>query len=149
MRANQQNSVLNSSSLPGPKPGMVTPSKPVMTSMAHSTPNNSSPSSGILNHSVGNFAAVAAANSHLAGSPATSNSSLNTSSNASSKTTCECMCPPFFSFIFHLLRWWRDCLLQSRSESVCVLSGMSQFRKVRGKKVKKKIGQQSQENFLF
>ncbi|XP_034241635.1 CCR4-NOT transcription complex subunit 3 [Thrips palmi] len=83
VRASQQNSLINTSGLPGIKPVMVTPSK-TSTGVAHSTPNNSSPSS-LLNHSVGNFAAVAAANSHPA--PPTTPTSNNSNNITSSKST--------------------------------------------------------------
>lgn len=83
VRANQQNSLINSSGLSGIKPVMVTPSK-TSTGVAHSTPNNSSPSS-LMNHSVGNFAAVAAANSHPA-PPTTPTASINTNNVVSIKT---------------------------------------------------------------
>jgi len=73
VRASQQNSLINTSGLPAIKPVMVTPSK-TSTGVTHSTPNNSSPSS-LMNHSVGNFAAVAAANSHPA--PPTTPTSIN------------------------------------------------------------------------
>lgn len=84
VRANQQNSLINSTGLTGIKPVMVTPSK-TSSGVAHSTPNNSSPSS-LMNHSVGNFAAVAAANSHPA-PPTTPTASNNSNSLSSSKTT--------------------------------------------------------------
>nr|CAD7588861.1 unnamed protein product [Timema genevievae] len=80
VRASNSNSLINSSNCSQPVLKSVlnssTPSKPVSGSMSHSTPNNSSPSSGLINH-IGNFAAVAAANTQ----------NTNSSSKSTSHTT--------------------------------------------------------------
>nr|CAD7441096.1 unnamed protein product [Timema bartmani] len=80
VRASNSNSLINSSNCSQPVLKSVlnssTPSKPVSGSMSQSTPNNSSPSSGLINH-IGNFAAVAAANTQ----------NTNSSSKSTSHTT--------------------------------------------------------------
>ncbi|PSN31797.1 hypothetical protein C0J52_21991 [Blattella germanica] len=66
VRVSNSNSLISSSNCSQvalkPVLNSSTPSKPVSGSLSQSTPNNSSPSSGLSNHIVGNFAAVAAAN---------------------------------------------------------------------------------------
>ncbi|GFG31476.1 hypothetical protein Cfor_11955 [Coptotermes formosanus] len=66
VRVSNSNSLISSNSCSQvalkPLLNSSTPSKPVSGSLSQSTPNNSSPSSGLSNHIVGNFAAVAAAN---------------------------------------------------------------------------------------
>ncbi|PNF24269.1 hypothetical protein B7P43_G15005 [Cryptotermes secundus] len=78
VRVSNNNSLISSSNCSQvalkPVLNSSTPSKPVSGSLSQSTPNNSSPSSGLNNHVVGNFAAVAAANSQP-----NSTSSKNTS----------------------------------------------------------------------
>ncbi|XP_069695009.1 CCR4-NOT transcription complex subunit 3 isoform X2 [Periplaneta americana] len=78
VRVSNSNSLISSSNCSQvalkPVLNSSTPSKPVSGSMSQSTPNNSSPSSGLSNHIVGNFAAVAAANTQP-----NSTSSKNTS----------------------------------------------------------------------
>lgn len=78
VRVSNNNSLISSSNCSQvalkPVLNSSTPSKPVSGSLSQSTPNNSSPSSGLNNHVVGNFAAVAAANTQP-----NSTSSKNTS----------------------------------------------------------------------
>lgn len=78
VRVSNSNSLISSNSCSQvalkPVLNSSTPSKPVSGSLSQSTPNNSSPSSGLSNHIVGNFAAVAAANTQP-----NSTSSKNTS----------------------------------------------------------------------
>lgn len=65
VRASNSTALLNVSSCPAGNTksnlNATTPSKPASGSVCQSTPNNSSPSSGLSNH-IGNFAAVAASN---------------------------------------------------------------------------------------
>ncbi|XP_021936375.1 CCR4-NOT transcription complex subunit 3 isoform X2 [Zootermopsis nevadensis] len=100
VRVSNSNSLISSSNCSQvalkPVLNSSTPSKPVSGSVSHSTPNNSSPSSGLSNHIVGNFAAVAAANTqpNTTSSKNTSHSSENGSLPSSTASLQQQQQPP-------------------------------------------------------
>jgi hypothetical protein len=89
---------------------------PFPGSLSQSTPNNSSPSSGLNNHVVGNFAAVAAANTQP-----NSTSSKNTCKYEARYTTIAHTCTSMTDWLVPAGLYCMCLFLSLQSELKCVL----------------------------